>query len=100
MPRAVAAATVDLSRDVSTHAVTLVGADGDVQTVDARGRYMSEGEFQQVRPFVPDWLQGEAEAGGFVRGYQAQLDEVYRQNPVGLRAVRSSDQVIFSAPRK
>ncbi|MDP9422879.1 MAG: hypothetical protein M3Q19_08615 [Pseudomonadota bacterium] len=42
----------------------------------------------EVRPFVPVWLQGEAETGGFVRGYEAQLDEVYRRNPVGLRAVR------------
>ena len=41
-----------------------------------------------ARPLVPLWLQGEGEAGGIVRGYQAQLDEVYRSNPVGLRAVR------------
>jgi HK97 family phage portal protein len=41
-----------------------------------------------VRPFVPAWLQGEGEAGGFVRGYEAQLDEVFRRNPVGLRSVR------------
>jgi hypothetical protein len=34
------------------------------------------------------WLQGEAETGGFARGYEAQLDEVYRRNAVGLRAVR------------
>ena len=27
----------------------------------------------EARPFVPLWLQGESEAGGFVRGYQAQL---------------------------
>ena len=40
------------------------------------------------RPFVPVWLQGEGEAGGFARGYAAQLDEVFRRNPVGLRAVR------------
>jgi HK97 family phage portal protein len=38
--------------------------------------------------FVPAWLTGEGEQGGFARGYQAQLDEVYRRNPVGLRAVR------------
>jgi len=43
---------------------------------------------EPARPFVPVWLQGESEAGGFVRGYEAQLDEVYRRNPVGLRAVR------------
>ena len=40
------------------------------------------------RPFVPVWLQGEGEAGGFARGYAAQLDEVFRRNSVGLRAVR------------
>ena len=39
-------------------------------------------------PLVPLWLQGEGELGGFVRGYQAQLDETYAKNPVGLRAVR------------
>lgn len=43
---------------------------------------------EPVRPFVPAWLTGEGEAGGFARGYEAQLDEVYRRNPVGLRAVR------------
>ena len=43
---------------------------------------------EPVRPFVPAWLTGDAETSGFVRGYQAQLDEVYRRNPVGLRAVR------------
>jgi HK97 family phage portal protein len=42
----------------------------------------------ETRPYVPVWLQGEGEAGGFARGYEAQLDEVYRRNPVGLRAVR------------
>ena len=41
-----------------------------------------------ARPFAPSWLQGEGDAGGFARGYSAQLDEVYRRNPVGLRAVR------------
>ena len=36
----------------------------------------------------PPWLTaGEGECG-FVRGYEAQLAEVYRSNPVGLRAVR------------
>ncbi|MCL6739877.1 phage portal protein [Sphingomonas sp. RB56-2] len=42
----------------------------------------------EKQPFVPVWLQGEGEGGGFARGYAAQLDEVYRRNPVGLRAVR------------
>lgn len=35
----------------------------------------------------PPWLAGACEEG-FVRGYEAQLGEVYRTNPVGLRAVR------------
>ena len=39
------------------------------------------------QPFVPAWLTGEGETG-FARSYEAQLDEVYRRNPVGLRAVR------------
>ena len=42
----------------------------------------------ETSPLVPAWLQGEGETGGYVRGYEAQLDEVYRRNPVGLRAVR------------
>jgi hypothetical protein len=41
-----------------------------------------------MRPFVPVWLQGEGEFGGLARGYETQLEEVYRRNPVGLRAVR------------
>ena len=52
----------------------------------------------EVRPFVPVWLQGEGEAGGFVRGYEAQLDEVYRRNPVGLRAVRLVAALVGSLP--
>src|ERR1700741_520282 len=40
------------------------------------------------QPYVPVWLTGEDDAGGFARGYEAQLIEVYRRNPVGLRAVR------------
>lgn len=42
----------------------------------------------EVRPFVPVWLAGETDSGEFVRGYRARLEEVYRRNPVGLRAVR------------
>ena len=42
----------------------------------------------EARPLVPAWLQGEGDTGGFARGYQAQLAEVYSSNPVGLRAVR------------
>lgn len=36
----------------------------------------------------PPWLTAGEGEGGFVRGYEAQLNEVYRLNPVGLRAVR------------
>ncbi|QNN65523.1 phage portal protein [Sphingomonas rhizophila] len=36
--------------------------------------------------FAVPWLQGRET--GFAAGYEAQLDEVYRRNPVGLRAVR------------
>ncbi len=53
---------------------------------------------EPVRPFVPAWLAGEAETGGFVRGYHAQLDEVYRRNPVGLRAVRLVTGLIGGLP--
>ncbi len=42
-----------------------------------------------VRPYVPAWL-GAGEQAGFARGYDAQVDEVYRRNPVGQRAVRRS----------
>jgi len=52
----------------------------------------------ETRPFVPVWLQGEGEAGGFVRGYEAQLDEVYRRNPVGLRAVRLVSGMVGGLP--
>lgn len=53
---------------------------------------------EPVRPLVPVWLTGEAETGGFVRGYQAQLDEVYRRNPVGLRAVRLVSGLVGGLP--
>ncbi|HET9335122.1 MAG TPA: phage portal protein [Sphingomicrobium sp.] len=52
------------------------------------GWFFGRKAVEPARPYVPAWLQGEAEAGGFARGYEAQLDEVYRRNPVGLRAVR------------
>ncbi|HEX6218750.1 MAG TPA: phage portal protein [Sphingomicrobium sp.] len=39
-----------------------------------------------VRPLVPDWLG--ADEGGFATGYAAQVDEVFRRNPVGQRSVR------------
>jgi HK97 family phage portal protein len=35
----------------------------------------------------PPWLAGAGDEG-FARGYEAQLSEVYRTNPVGLRSVR------------
>ena len=41
-----------------------------------------------ARPFVPAWLQNDAAEVGFARSYQAQFEEVFRQNPVGQRAVR------------
>ena len=37
---------------------------------------------------LPPWLRSGEAPAGYVRGYAAQLDEVYRSNPVGLRAVR------------
>lgn len=43
---------------------------------------------EPTRPFVPAWLQGDSDSGRLVRGYSAQLSEVYHNNPVGLRAVR------------
>lgn len=39
------------------------------------------------RPLVPGWLSA-TDGEGFVRSYAAQFDEVYRNNPVGQRAVR------------
>jgi HK97 family phage portal protein len=39
-----------------------------------------------LQPLVPAWLSGEE--SGFARGYSAQVDEVFRHNPVGQRAVR------------
>ena len=40
-----------------------------------------------TRPLVPAWL-GEQAGEGWAAGYAAQVDEVYRRNPVGQRAVR------------
>jgi HK97 family phage portal protein len=42
---------------------------------------------EPVRAFVPAWLAASS-GEGFARGYEAQFDEVYRNNPVGQRAVR------------
>src|SRR5690349_12600750 len=45
-----------------------------------------------ARPFVPSWasfgLQADAAEVGFARSYSEQVEEVYRRNPVGQRAVR------------
>ena len=41
-----------------------------------------------ARPFVPAWLQNDATEVGFARSYSEQVEEVYRRNPVGQRAVR------------
>ena len=37
---------------------------------------------------LPPWLRTNEASAGFAHGYEAQLSEVYRTNPVGLRAVR------------
>ena len=40
------------------------------------------------RPLVPDWLSAATTDEGFASGYAAQVDEVFKRNPVGQRAVR------------
>jgi HK97 family phage portal protein len=42
---------------------------------------------EPVRALVPAWLTASG-GEGFARSYEAQFDEVYRNNPVGQRAVR------------
>jgi hypothetical protein len=42
---------------------------------------------EPVRALVPAWLSASG-GDGFARSYEAQFDEVYRNNPVGQRAVR------------
>jgi len=42
---------------------------------------------EPARPIVPAWLSA-SESEGFARSYEAQFEEVYRNNPVGQRAVR------------
>jgi HK97 family phage portal protein len=42
---------------------------------------------EPVRALVPAWLSASG-GEGFARSYEAQFDEVYRNNPVGQRAVR------------
>ena len=37
---------------------------------------------------LPPWLRTSEASAGFAHGYEAQLSEVYRTNPVGLRSVR------------
>jgi hypothetical protein len=37
---------------------------------------------------LPAWLTSGEDRAGFAHGYEAQLGEVFRRNPVGLRAVR------------
>jgi HK97 family phage portal protein len=46
-----------------------------------------KGAPEPVRALVPAWL-GTSGGEGFSRSYEAQFDEVYRNNPVGQRAVR------------
>ena len=63
------------------------------------GWWFSRKSAEPVKPFVPVWLQGEGgEAGRFPRGYQAQLNEVYRANPIGLRAVRLVAGLVGTLP--
>jgi HK97 family phage portal protein len=50
------------------------------------------------RGFVPSFLLGEENEKGFVRGYSAQLDEVYRRNPVGQRCVRLVAGMVAGLP--
>jgi HK97 family phage portal protein len=42
----------------------------------------------EVRPFVPAWLNTDSAEVGFASSYAEQVEEVYRRNPVGQRAVR------------
>jgi HK97 family phage portal protein len=50
------------------------------------------------RGFVPSFLLGEESDKGFVRGYAAQLDEVFGRNPVGQRSVRLIAGMIGGLP--
>lgn len=38
--------------------------------------------------FAPGWLRQDSGSGQFAQGYEAQFDEVFRNNPVGQRSVR------------
>ena len=50
------------------------------------------------RGFVPSFLRGDETSGGFAQGYAAQLDEVYRRNPVGQRSVRLISGMVGGLP--
>lgn len=39
-------------------------------------------------PGVPEWLRTNGSSGEFASGYEAQVEEVFRSNPIGQRAVR------------
>jgi hypothetical protein len=62
------------------------------------GWWFSRKALDPARPFIPAWLTGEGEQRGFVRGYEAQLDEVYPRNPVGLRSVRLVAGLVGALP--
>ena len=54
------------------------------------GWFSRKGMAPAAGPLVPGWFQslGGDEAGGFARSYEAQVDEVFRRNPIGQRSVR------------
>ena len=62
------------------------------------GWWFGRKAMEPARPFIPAWLTGEGEECGFVRGYEAQLNEVYRRNPVGLRSVRLVAGLVGALP--
>nr|WP_294849859.1 phage portal protein [uncultured Sphingomonas sp.] len=51
----------------------------------------------EVRPHVPGFLLGEAQAG-FPRGFEAQFEQVFRRNPVGQRVVRLLSTALAGLP--
>jgi len=50
-----------------------------------------------ARALVPAWLSA-SEQVAFARGYEAQVDEVFRRNPVGQRAVRLVSGMLGALP--
>ncbi|MFN2473485.1 MAG: phage portal protein [Sphingomicrobium sp.] len=48
-------------------------------------------------PGVPEWLRANG-GGEFVRGYEAQVDEVFRTNPIGQRSVRLVSSGVGALP--